>query len=708
MRMKKSATILILFSLWIFQERSTAGDRIRIACVGNSITFGSRIVNREKNSYPAQLQMMLSDSFNVQNFGVSGSTLLKKSNSPYWNTPEYKRALEFNPHIVFIKLGTNDSKLQNRVHLKEFVRDYLDLVASFKSLSAKPRVILLTPIPAYRENDTVGITPGVIREEIVPLVREAAYQSGCEVINLYNLFLPFKAHLMPDSVHPSSLGATVVANRLYEAVLQKSEQNFDLVRKLGILGDTINFHGFKGTEFKYNGWLCRIVQPYVVAPGKPWIWRARFWNHEPQTEIALLERGFHLVYCDIVELFGNPEAIARWNTFYNLMQQGGLAPKVALEGLSRGGLMIYNWAAANPEKVACIYADAPVLDAKSWPAGVFNGKPSTENYIAFKKVFGISSDEEMMKFKGSPIDKAAIIARGCFPMLHICGDADVVVPIEENTDPFEKAILQHGGSITVIRKKGVDHHPHSLEDPTPIVDFILRATNLKINFASIPAPGSEFRPAAGWTEGADWWANTQDIENCCAESGGLDILFIGNSITQGLGGNRKTVTHKLGKITLDEVFPGMKCESAGISGDRTQHILWRVSHGNYDVANPRYVVLTIGVNNFPYDDAEEITAGIVECVKAIRLKIPKAQVILVGPFPVGITADDPWRKKYETIHAKLSAMIWDRQVQYLSLSKEFIDTNGSLNTHYVAKDGIHLLPDGYLRWMQILKERAIH
>lgn len=92
--------------------------------------------------------------------------------------------------------------------------------------------------------------------------------------------------------------------------------------------------------------------------------RARFWGHEPQTDIALLEHGFHIVYCDVADLYGSDKAVQRWNSFYKRMVKAGFNKKVALEGMSRGGLIVYNWAAQNPEKVACIYADAPVMDFK--------------------------------------------------------------------------------------------------------------------------------------------------------------------------------------------------------------------------------------------------------------------------------------------------------------------------------------------------------
>jgi pimeloyl-ACP methyl ester carboxylesterase len=252
--------------------------------------------------------------------------------------------------------------------------------------------------------------------------------------------------------------------------------SFDLISAARINGTQTDYHGFVCTDFLFEGRAAKVVQPRAAAEGRPWLWRARFWGHEPQTELALLARGFHLVYCDVEELFGNDEALRIWDGLYRMLTSAGLSRRSSLIAFSRGGVYAYRWAARYPERVACIYADAPVLDLKSWPGGKGKGHGNPERWEQFKRDFALRTEEEAMAFRGNPLDLAEQIARGGFPMLHICGDADITVPIDENTDPFEKKILQYGGSITVIRKRGVAHHPHSLVDPTPIVEFILRAT----------------------------------------------------------------------------------------------------------------------------------------------------------------------------------------------------------------------------------------
>ena len=241
-------------------------------------------------------------------------------------------------------------------------------------------------------------------------------------------------------------------------------------------GKESQWKGYALNQFNLEGVGCKVVRPKKAAPGKPWIWRARFWGHEPQTDIALLEKGWHVVYCEVGNLFGAPKAVARWDAFYAyLVKEHGFAKKAALEGMSRGGLIIYNWAKANPEKVSCIYGDAPVCDFKSWPGGKGKGKGSAGTWKNCLKAYGLT-ETEAMDFKGNPIDGLEVLAKAKVPLFHVIGEADTIVPVAENSDVIEKRYEKLGGSIEVIRKPGIGHHPHSLKDPKPIVDFVLRSS----------------------------------------------------------------------------------------------------------------------------------------------------------------------------------------------------------------------------------------
>jgi len=247
-----------------------------------------------------------------------------------------------------------------------------------------------------------------------------------------------------------------------------------------VLGQTADFPGKKSTwhnyaryDFKIGDADCLVVKPRKTAKGKPWVWRARFWGHEPQTDLALLAKGWHVVYCEVGGLFGSPKAIERWDRFYEfLITQHEFSKKAALEGMSRGGLIIYNWASNNPTKVTAIYGDAPVCDFKSWPGGKGKSKGSPGSWKQCLASYGFT-ESQALAFRGNPIDRLEPLAKAGIPILHIVGDADSVVPITENSNIIEKRYRALGGTIKVIHKKGIGHHPHSLKDPKPIVKFFL-------------------------------------------------------------------------------------------------------------------------------------------------------------------------------------------------------------------------------------------
>jgi alpha-L-fucosidase 2 len=186
----------------------SAPAKIRVACVGASITFGAGVENREKNCYPAQMQNLLGGGYDVRNFGVSGTTMLKKGDSPYWNQKAYKDALAFNPDIVVIDLGGNDSKPQNWKFKDEFATDSKAMIESFRSLPAKSRVLLCLPMPAFKV--MWGINDEVITKELTPILRQVAAETGVELVDLHTPFLDKKAWFS-DNIHPNAEGAALMA-----------------------------------------------------------------------------------------------------------------------------------------------------------------------------------------------------------------------------------------------------------------------------------------------------------------------------------------------------------------------------------------------------------------------------------------------------------------------------------------------------------------
>ncbi len=251
-------------------------------------------------------------------------------------------------------------------------------------------------------------------------------------------------------------------------------------------GRRSEWHGFVRYDFEVNGHPALVVVPGKAAEGRPWVWHGEFFGHKPAPDIELLKRGYHIAYLRVPDLLGGPPAVRYWSGFYREMtEKYGLAKKVALVGLSRGGLYCYNWAAQNPDKVACIYGDAPVCDFKSWPGGFGKGKGSVRDWKLVLKVYGFADDDEARAYGKNPVDNLEPLARAGVPLLHVYGEQDQVVPWEENTGLLARRYRALGGSITLIAKPGVGHHPHGLKNVKPIVDFILSHTR----------PGGDSQPA---------------------------------------------------------------------------------------------------------------------------------------------------------------------------------------------------------------------
>ena len=194
----------------------------RVACIGASITYGATIPEREKYAYPAQLGALLGVGYEVFNYGVSGCTMLKKGNLSYWNTKEYLQALSCSPDVVFIDLGGNDSKLINRKYLNEFEADCRAMIRSFRNLPSNPRVILLTPIVSF-VTDTTGIWNTVIARDIVPMTKKVASKEGVEIIDMHPL-LEDRPDLLKDKIHPNAEGAKMMANKMYDLLMQEKEK----------------------------------------------------------------------------------------------------------------------------------------------------------------------------------------------------------------------------------------------------------------------------------------------------------------------------------------------------------------------------------------------------------------------------------------------------------------------------------------------------
>jgi acyl-CoA thioesterase I len=206
--------IRIAFLVLILAVTASATSKIKVACVGNSITAGSTM-------YPPYLQTLLGSGYQVENDGVGGTTLLKKGDMPYWTQGRLKQALAFNPNIVTIKLGTNDTKSQNwDAHGSEFKKDYCAMIDTFKLLATKPDVFLVLPVPVFKTN-AFGIRDSILKKIIV-IIKEIGTERNLPVIDANTPLLGFSQYFS-DGVHPNGTGSDSIAHIIYRALMARTE-----------------------------------------------------------------------------------------------------------------------------------------------------------------------------------------------------------------------------------------------------------------------------------------------------------------------------------------------------------------------------------------------------------------------------------------------------------------------------------------------------
>ena len=218
MRCFSFPAVLVFF----LQAAMLSGEEvIRVACVGDSITFGAGVENRGQNNYPKVLGRLLGAGYETRNFGVNGATLLKKGDKPYWKTGAFKAATGFKPHIVIVKLGTNDSKPQNWKHKAQYAADLAALADHFASLPTRPKIWLCKPAPVYR--DRWGINEKAVKGEVIPLLEGVAKKKKLPIIDLYKALSGIKQHF-PDGIHPNAKGAEILARAVYQAIKGKAKR----------------------------------------------------------------------------------------------------------------------------------------------------------------------------------------------------------------------------------------------------------------------------------------------------------------------------------------------------------------------------------------------------------------------------------------------------------------------------------------------------
>ena len=232
-------------------------------------------------------------------------------------------------------------------------------------------------------------------------------------------------------------------------------------------GTLSEWEGCTRYDFQVEGRDAIVVLPEKAAKGRPWILRPAFFDAFAQVDKVLLREGWAVAYYDVTHLYGSPRAVELMKKFYDYaIDSFPLAKRMTLEGFSRGGYFSFAWAEAYPETVSCLYVDAPVCDITSWP-----GRAS-ELWPDFLAEWGLEDSEVGPDFVGNALSHLPSIAAAHIPIVAVCGDSDATVPYEENFKPFYEAYRALGEDVELFLKPGCDHHPHSLENPSPVVGFI--------------------------------------------------------------------------------------------------------------------------------------------------------------------------------------------------------------------------------------------
>lgn len=235
------------------------------------------------------------------------------------------------------------------------------------------------------------------------------------------------------------------------------------------------WNGYACDSFTFDGFNAFVVLPPEGTANGYAAMKMVYWGAFPATEIALLEKGFHLCYVDRANRWGTDPDIDRKVAFYRYIQEKyNLKEQFVPIGMSCGGLFAIKLAAKYPELIRCIYVDAPVVNYMSCPCGFGVGRPLAENNDEILAALGLESTSQLLSYRDMPLDKIPQLVQHRIPAILVAGDSDHVVPYCENGIELVKAYKAAGVELEVYIKPGCDHHPHGLEDPATVVEFIVR------------------------------------------------------------------------------------------------------------------------------------------------------------------------------------------------------------------------------------------
>lgn len=195
----------------------------------------------------------------------------------------------------------------------------------------------------------------------------------------------------------------------------------------------------------------------------------------------------------------------------------------------------------------------------------------------------------------------------------------------------------------------------------------------------------------------DWWTERHEQFNKIAAKGDVDLVFLGDSIID--------EWKDAGKEVWAKYYGKRKAANFGMSGDCTQHVIWRIDNGNLDGISPKLIVVMIGTNNSGYDSAQQIADGVTAIVQRLRVKLPKTKILVLGIFPRGENADDPNRARACAANTIFKNIADGRMVHYMDIGDKFTNDNGTISTE-IMYDLVHPTPRGYEIWADAIEAKV--
>ncbi|MGV3607702.1 MAG: GDSL-type esterase/lipase family protein [Planctomycetaceae bacterium] len=460
------------------------------------------------------------------------------------------------------------------------------------------------------------------------------------------------------------------------------------------------WHGFTKHSFQVEGYNAYVVSPAVAAPGNPWVWRTSFPDFHAEIDIELARSGFHIGFVDVVDLLGSDRSLDVMDKFYEQARfQWNLAEKAAIEPCSRGGLHAYRYTARHPERVACIYADTPVMDFKSWP---LQRKEKAGEWPKILKWYGFKDDAEAMAFKGNPVDQLEPLVKAKIPQRHVVCLVDKVVPPENNT--FEAARRQKAMGlemelVIVPQSDQLEGHHFPVPEVFASARFVMKHASV------MPKAQEYFELREGVSNAFTKFAK---------EKVGR-VAFLGGSITHSSGWRDETMTYltkRFPETKFDFIAAGNpSCGSVPHAFRLEQDIL---SKGEVDLLFVEAAV-NDGTNIFDKNAStntkpEDALLGMEGVIRHVRLNSPKTDVVMMhfvmpsfmeeyrqGKTPEVIAQHEKVAKHYGVASLNLALEVTDRiDAKQFTWEKDFRDLHPSPFGHRLYANSIgRLLDAGY-------------